>query len=585
MRIRMANTAMGKEKADIIIKGGHLVNVITAEIYPADVAIKGDRIAYVGNVDHTIGENTQIIDATDSYLVPGLIDQHAHTYESQMNIVEYAAAVLPLGITAIVTDFYGECVIGGVKAVRESIDIAKRETPLKILFALPMPAYYQNKPYEHTGHPTFEEMLEMMDWEECIGTNDTFGSKMIAGDSELELLVDEIQRRKLHVCGHGSELNEMESNAWMAFVRSTDDHECVNKEELLYKARLGIYISMRIGSGCVEIPNLCRALAENKIDTRRFTLNTDIISPIRIKQQGHIDNCIREVIKCGIPPIEAIRMATINTAECVKVEENLGSITPGKIADILLVRDIIDFDVKMVIANGKKVAESGKLIIPFKHVDYPSYAYNTVNLGRKLEAKDFQIKATKSTNTIRVISCNPTCVITHEEQAKLKAQDGFLCADVAKGIQKVASIDRCRRTGNIFCGFVKGFNLKKGAIASTYNPHNQNMTIVGTNDEDMALAANALVEYGGGFIVVDNGKILAKLELPLFGLLSDKPLDEIVKEYELIYNAAKDIGCSLPEPFHTLAFLGLPVIIGKIKITPKGLVDVWKEKYIDLIID
>jgi len=585
MRKLYADTAMGKDKADLVIKGGRLVNVITGEIYPADLAVKGDTIVYVGNVEHTVGEHTEVIDAQGRFLVPGLIDQHVHTYESQMSVVEYAAAVLPRGVTSIVTDFYGECVVGGMKAVRESIDIAQRETPLKILFVLPMPAFYQNKPFEHTGHPDLNEMLEMMDWEECVGTNDTFGAKMIAGDPDMQVIIDEAQKRNLHVCGHGSELNEMESNAWMAYVGRTDDHECGNKDEVIYKARLGMYISMRIGSGCVDLPNLCRALAETKMDTRRFTFNTDTIAPIRIIEQGHLDSCVREAIKCGVSPVEAIRMATINTAECVRVDEKLGSITPGKIADILLVRDLIDFDVETVIASGKRIADNGALVKPFKHVRYPDYAYNTVYLGRKLEAKDFQIKATKPSHKVRVIECRTTGIITFEDQMELEAKDGLLEADSSTGLQKVASIDRIRKTGDMFCGFVKGFGLKRGAIASTFNPHNQNMMIVGTNDEDMAVAANALADCGGGFIIVDGGKEIAKLELPLFGLLSDKNLEEVVEKFRRLYAAAKDIGCILPEPFHNIAFMGLPVIIGNMKITPKGLVDVWKEAYIDLIIE
>lgn len=585
-RYALAKVALGEEAADLVISGGDLVNVCTKEIYAADVAIKGDSIAYVGDCAHTIGENTKIIDAKGSYICPGLIDQHIHTYESQMDVVEYANAVVPLGVTGVVNDFYGECVIGGVKAVRSSLDIAKKQTPLKMFFALPMPAYYQNLPFYHVGHPTEDEMLEMMDWEECVGLNDTFGSKMIKNDPKMLKLVNEAQKRKLQVCGHGSELSERQSNAWMAYVRRTDDHECTEPDELLYKLRLGMYVSMRVGSGCVEIPKLARALARTNLDTRRITLNTDVCSPLRMSEEGHLDNCVRTCIRNGIRPIDAICMATINTAECIRKDELFGSVSPGKIADILLVKDLVDFRAHTVIANGRVVAVNGKLTEPFKRVPYPEFAYNTVRLRKELAPADFKISCgSGGPKKVRVIGCSDAGIITEELNMELWAGDGEICPDLSEDVLKIASIERTGRTGDMYTALIHGFGLKAGAIASTYNPHNQHMTIVGTNDEDMAFAANALTEMGGGFIVVDKGKLRAALPLPMFGLLSDMPLESVVEGVRAVYSAAWDLGCKLPEPFHTLAFVGLPVIIGNLKISPSGLVDVWAEKNVPLFLE
>lgn len=583
-RMDCAKVAMGEIPADMVIQGGKLVNVITGEIYPADVAIKEDRICYIGDCSHTVGKETVCYDAKGQYICPGLIDQHVHTYESQLSIVEYANAVVPLGITGIVTDFYGECVIGGVKAIRKSLDIAKAKTPLKMFFALPMPAFYQNRPYYHVGQPTLKEMIEMLDWPETVGLNDTFGIKMLQGDPDMAILVEEAQKRRLQVCGHGSELSEKQSNAWSAYVRRTDDHECVDPEELLYKARLGIYISMRIGSGCVEIPQLVKALAEYPIDTRRFTFNTDIISPSRIYAYGHLDNCVRESIRRGIRPIDAIRMGTLNVAECVRIDENYGSVTPGKIADLILVKDLTNFRADVVIANGKIVAQEGKLVQPFENQKYPDFAYRTVKLKRPVTGEDFRIPCDKAEQKVRAIRCSPTCVITKEEVISLRSVGGELHADVSQDTLKVAIMERTKLSGARFTGFVCGFGLKKGAVASTYNPHNQHLTVVGTNDEDMAFAVNTLVEMGGGFVVVADQTVVAKLELPLYGLLSDRPLEEVVKANDALNSAAASIGCVLPEAFHTLAFLGLPVIIGNLKITPDGLVDVWKEQHVDLFV-
>ncbi|PWM32514.1 MAG: hypothetical protein DBX58_03715 [Clostridiales bacterium] len=585
-RYALAKVALGKEAADLVICGGKLVNVCTKEVYDADVAIKGDSIAYIGDCTHTIDENTEIIDAKGKYICPGLIDQHVHTYESQMDVVEYANAVVPLGVTGVVNDFYGECVIGGIKAIRSSLDIAKKQTPLKIFFALPMPAYYQNLPFYHVGHPTEEEMIEMMDWEECVGLNDTFGSKMIANDPKMQRLIDEAQKRRLEVCGHGSELSEKQSNAWMAYVRRTDDHECTQPEELLYKLRMGMYVSMRVGSGCVEIPRLAKALSYADVDTRHITLNTDVCSPLRMSEEGHLDNCVRTCIKNGIHPIDAICMATINTAECIRKDDLFGSVAPGKIADIVLVKDLVDFRADTVIANGRVVAKDGKLLAPFKRAPYPEYAYNTVRLKREIRASDFAISCNSNTaQKVRAIGCSNEGIITTEIHTEIVPEDGFIRPDTERDILKIASLERTKLSGDMYTALIHGFGLKSGAIASTYNPHNQHMTIVGTNDEDMAFAANKLVEMGGGFIVVEKGEVKAALPLPMYGLLSDMPLESVVEGVRSVYSASWDIGCVLSEPFHTLAFVGLPVIIGNLKISPTGLVDVWAEKNVPLFIE
>lgn len=584
-RTVLANAALGKEPIDVLIRGGKLVNVYTGEIYPADVAIKGDSIAYVGDCSGLLLERAEVIDAKGMYLCPGLIDQHVHTYESHLNIVEFANAVMPLGVTGIVTDFYGECVVGGVPAVRNAIEIAKRQTPLKIFLALPMPAYYQNKPFEFNGHPNAEEMTEMMDWPECVGLNDSFGSKMIAGDPDMRLVVDQAQKRRLQVCGHGSELDEAQSNAWMAYIRRTDDHECVSAEELLYKLRAGMYVSMRIGSGCVNLPKLAPALAEHRIDTRRITMNTDVASPLRISEHGHLDNCVRTAIRCGVPPVDAIRMATLNTAECVRIDDLYGAVAPGKIADILLVEDLTDFRPAAVLSNGRLIAKNGTLLKRFESVPYPREARSTVRFPRRIRSEDFQIPAKDGAHTVRVVGCSDGTIITGELEAVLTASGGELRCDPGADVLKAASIERTGGKGELFTGFVKGFGLKKGAIASTYNPHNQHMMIVGADEADMALAANTLRECGGGFAVCCNGEVKAKLPLPLYGLLSDRPLEEVIQGVKAVYTAAWECGCTLSEPLHTLAFMGLPVIIGTLKISPFGLVDVWKEAYVDLIKD
>jgi len=586
VRKALIEVALGMVPADLVLKGGKLVNVLTGEIYGADVAVKGEHIACVGQVDHTIGPQTEVVDAGGMYLTPGLIDQHVHTYESQLSVPQYAAAVLPRGTTAITTDFYGESTVGGKPAVRFSLDIAK-STPLKVLFVLGVPGYYQNVPFGHSGVPTAQDMMEMLDWPECVGINDTFASKIIEEDPFLLELIQATQAKGKKVCGHGSEISGRALNAWVACVRNTDDHECVDPLEALEKARSGVWVSMREGSGCPNVADLCKAIAEYGADARRFTFNTDLRSPMDIVREGHIDNAIRTAIRQGVHPVTAVQIATINAAECVKVSDDLGSITPGKYADILLVRDLPRFDVKVVIANGRVVARDGRMVVPLPPSHYPPFAYNTVRLPRALGPEDLEIRVggERGEVKVRVIVASGDSLITEETHEMLTVRDGRLQPDVDRDILKIVSIERHHASGEMGKGFIKGFGLKDGAIASTYNPQHQNLQVVGANDRDMAVAANELARIGGGFVAVRGGQVVARLELPLFGLLSDEPLETVVQKYDRIYAAVAGMGSPLPAPFHTLAFVGLPITIGKLKISPKGLVDVWQEREVDLIVD
>lgn len=576
---------MGRIPADLVIRGGKLVNVLTGEIHRADVAVKGDRIACVGMVNHTVGERTRIVEAEGMYLAPGLIDQHVHTYESQLNIAEYAAAVLPRGTTAIATDFYGELTVGGKPAARFSLDLAKL-TPLKVLFLLGIPAYYQNGKFGHSGRPTAEDMLEMLNWPECIGLNDTFASKLLEEDEFLLELVETARAKRKKICGHGCEISGEKVSAWVALAGNTDDHECVSPLEAVEKARAGVWVSMRQGSGCAEVPALCRALTEYRVEPRRFTFNTDLRSPADILSEGHLDSAVRAAISQGINPVTAIEMATINAAECLGVDDDFGSITPGKFADLLLLRDLARFEVEVVIAGGMIVARRGEMTVPPPQFSYPDCARNTVRLSKAVRAEDLEIRPVgqREEVTVRVILASGHTLLTEELRETFRVRNGRIEPDPSRDLLKIVSIERHRGSGEMGKGFVKGFGLREGAIASSYNPQHQNLQVVGTNDLDMAVAANEVARLGGGFVVVRGGRVVACLELPLFGLLSDEPLVAVVNKYERALRAVAEMGCALPAPFHTLAFVGLPITIGKLKICSKGLVDVWQERLVGLVV-
>jgi adenine deaminase len=583
LKRRLIEVAMGQQPADLVVQGGKVVNVLTREIYPADVAILGDRIAVVGDADYTIGSETTIVDAQGQYLTPGLIDQHLHVHETQLNVVELAAAILPRGTTGICTDFYGEMVVGGKKAVRTCLD-ATRGLPLKVWFMLGTPGYYQNIPFGHSGWPTREDMFEMLEWPECYGMDDSFASKIGSGDPQILELVDAVQARGKKVCGHGSEARGRPLTAWMAYVRATDDHECVDPQEAVEKARLGLHISMREGSGCFNVSEVVKAITEYGMDPRRFCFSTDLISPVHIAEDGHIDNALRKAIQAGVPPVVAVQMATLNGAECLKVDDDYGSVSPGKVADILLVDDLAEFQVSGVIASGELVARDGKMIKALPSVRFPDWAYGTVRFPRPITAEDFALSVEngRSEVTVRVITASGMTLLTGEEHHQFPVQDGQVHADPERDILKIAAIERVQGTGEVGVGLIRGFGLQSGAIATTYNSQQQNLIVLGTNDQDMALAANKLAGVGGGFVIVDRGEVESLLELSLFGLESDQPYPQVLARLREMNDILANLGCHLPAAFHTLGFMGLPVDIGTLKISPKGLIDVWQNQVVDL---
>ena len=260
-------------------------------------------------------------------------------HESQLTISEFASAVIPRGTTGVATDHYGEMSVGGIKAVRESLDAA-RSLPLKVFFLLGGPGYYQNHPFGHSGVPTLDDMLEMLEWEECIGMNEAFAARIVDDEEKMISLVDAVIRSGKWVCSHGAEMTGERANAWMAYLGATDDHESVSAEDALLRARLGIYVSVREGAGCYNLDQVIRAITEHGVDHRRFCFNTDVPSTLSIVDDGHIDYLMRRAISAGVKPIAAIQMATLNAAECLRVDRDHGSLGPGKVADVLLVDDL-----------------------------------------------------------------------------------------------------------------------------------------------------------------------------------------------------------------------------------------------------
>ena len=584
----LIDVGMGRLAPTLVIKGGKLVNVHTAEIYTIDIAVKGDRIAYVGDAKELkITDRTKVVDARGKYVTPGLIDPHIHLYHAQLNITQVARALLPRGTTTVADGFYAIGIVSGVKGIRFCLKEIKK-TPLKIVFIIPALAYYQNKDLslpKTPNAPTFEDFQEMLDWSDCHGIEEAPYTPILNKEPDIISLLEKAVGQGKIITGHACGLSGGGLNAYLAMGASSD-HECGTTDEALERVRLGMRVIMRQGSAATDVAQVVKVITEHNVDTRYFSFCADVASTLKIVRTGHIDDCMRVAVSNGLNPVIAVQAATLNAAELLKIDDEIGSIAPGKIADILLLENLPNFKISMVIADGQLVVKESKFLVELECPEYPKFMYNTVKFQRTLKPKDFEIKAPKGRKeaTVRVIGVRDGTLITEDRRASIRVKDGLLQSDVERDLLKIAMVDRFHLSGSIGKGFVQGFKLKCGAIGTTYAPTTENLILLGTNDRDICLAANMIAEMGGGHIAVKDNHVLAQLELPLCGLLSDEPLEMVIEKQSKLYEVIREMGCEFIDPLSTLAFLGAAPEIGTLKICEKGIVNVPKLRLEPLIV-
>ncbi len=578
--------ARGEKKADLVIKNGHLINVCTAEILKyTDVAITHGRIALVGDAAHTIGEDTQVIDATDLYIAPGFMDGHIHVESSMLSVKEYARAVIPNGTTAIFMDPHEIANVLGLEGIKLMIEDGI-DVPLNVYTT--MPSCVPAAPgFEDTGAVLDAKMIsEAMQWDTIIGLGEMMNLPgVLKADTEVHNALQTTLAANKTITGHypmsgaGADLN-----AYIA-AGARCCHETVRSEDTLAKMRLGMYVQIREGSAWHDVKETIKAITEHSIDTRFANLVSDDTHPDTLLHLGHMNHIIRRAIEEGVNPITAIQMATLNVAECFNLSRDLGSVSPGKWADIVLLSDLPRVKVEKVIINGELVAAMGKMCVEMPRTTYPDFVKHTMHIGKVLTAKDFEIPApshyNQSSIKVHVIAVIDAQVGTTHQMSTLPIVKGVVQSDLSQDIVKAAVIERHSATGSIGKGFVTGFSIKEGAVASTVAHDAHNLLVLGTNDEDMAIAGNALAQVGGGMIVVKNRQVLAINPLPIAGLMSDAPLETVADRVAHIDEAWKLLGCPMESPFMTMALLSLAVI-PELRLTNKGLIDTVNFKMIDL---
>ena len=566
----LINVARGLEKADLVIKNAKLVNVLSEEIHECDIAIKEGIIAGIGKDYH--GERE--IDINGAYITPSFIDGHVHLESTMMLPKEFAKVVLPAGTTTVIIDPHEiSNVLGlhGISFMHEAV----RNLPIDVYTMLPscVPA----TPFETSGFdlnsydlsllidkPWVLGIAEMMNFPGVLNLDKNVMSK-------LELAKSKGKR----IDGHAPYLTGKDLCAYIASgVKS--DHECTTPEEAVERLRLGMYVMIREGTAAKDLNALIPVL--KTCNTRKCIFVTDDRHPSDLKE--HINGMVRRTVEAGVDPVKAVQIASLNTAEYFGLN-NLGAIAPGYKADMLILPDLKSFKPDVVIKNGNIVAENGKLSVPMEENEELSMR-NSVNV-RWITPEDFRIDAgIKDGNVkVRAIEVIPHQLITKSVESEVKVADGNALSNLENDTLKICVIERHRATGNIGKGFVKGFNLKSGAIASTVAHDSHNMIVIGTNDADMYEAAVALIKCRGGKVVVNNGEIISELSLPIAGLMSDREFDYVVDKCEELNRAAASIGCALNDPFMTMGFLSLPVI-PELKVTDKGVFDTNKFGFVNI---
>jgi adenine deaminase len=563
----LADVCMGREPADLVIAGGRMVNVHTREVLDGvEVAIKAGRIAMFGDCGHTRGAATKVLGADGAYLVPGLIDTHMHVESAMVTVGRFAEAVLPHGTTTVLIDNHEMANVLGLDGIRWMLEEGSA-LQLKVLLAVPscVPAL---PGFEDAGATiTPDDVREALRWEGVAALGEMMNMPgVIESDGATHEMIGAVLDARRPVTGHWS-MHGWDDHRLHAYAAAgvDSDHETVLRSDALAKLRAGMWVQLREGSAFHDVERLAPVLTEDGVDARHALLVTDDMHPETLATVGHLNHAVRTAISAGIDPLLAIQMATVNAAEYMGYRHDLGSIAPGRCADVLLVDDLAEMRPHLVLADGEPIGE-----VP--GYEYPARARDTVRLARMPTVDDFRVSARGESVRVRAIGMVPGELATEHRIIEAPVVDGEVRADPALDLAKAASIERHGGPGTVGLGFVQGLGLTRGAVASTVAHDNHNLLVVGMDDGDMLAAVRRLRETGGGMVAVDGGEVIGEVRLPIAGLISDRTVTEVAEEVRSLARAYRALGCELEYPFMMVSFLSLGVIPA-LRVTNRGLVD------------
>ncbi|HSQ90325.1 adenine deaminase [Romboutsia sp.] len=570
-----------KHHADVVLYGGNVVNVLTREIYTADIAIKGKYILLIGDCEDLIGEDTLVVDVRGKYLSPGFIDSHMHFESSMLTVTEFSRLSIPSGTTTLIADPHEIGNALGPVGMKAMADEANK-VPNYVRFVVP--ALTPDCPSLETAgvDVSSKDMEDLLNYKNIIGIGELQGfsnAKHVYRNTPeviTDLLASTTYAKSIGkvVDGNAPELFGKELAAHIICTGGKCScHETTTKEECVEKLRQGVYVFMREGSTQKNMGECIRAVTEEGLDSRRCILATDDMVSEDLEKLGHMNEIVKRTIKQGVNPVEAIQMVTINPATYFNLEDR-GVLSPSKVADIAIINDLEEMDVEAVFIDGKLVATDGELLVDLPKYTYPNTVKNSVKREKLVEA-DLEIRSDKKEVTVRCIKAIPDQNLTECLEEVTKVKSGVVEADVSNDLLYIACVERYGRNNNIGKAFVKGFGLKKGAFAESVAHDTHNITVVGTNIADMVVAVNKVIEMSGGIAVVNNGRVLEELRLPVGGLITDELTGSEVSEKiaSLEKTVSQDLGGTIHAPFMHLSFLALSTS-PKWKITDKGLIDV-----------
>ena len=583
----LVNVAMGRTPADLVIRDGQWVSVQSGEIIPhTDIAIKDERIAFVGeDASHTIGEDTQIIEAQGRYLVPGLLDGHMHVESGMITVTEFVRAVARRGTTGVFVDPHEIANVFGLDGVRLMVDEAAGQ-PIHVW--VQMPSCVPSAPGLETPGAAIgpDEVAEAMAWDGIIGLGEMMNFPgVFLSDEKMHAEMAATVAAGKTIGGHYAAPDlGLPFHGYVA-GGPQDDHEGTREEDAIARVRQGMKAMLRYGSAWHDVASQVTAITQKGLDSRHFILCTDDSHAETLVEDGHMDRVLRHAIAQGLKPMTAIQMATINTAEHFGLSRDLGQISPGRYADILLVSDLHNFQAEEVVAKGQVIARDGKLLVDLPAYPYPEWAIHSVHLGKTLTADDFALRVDgrPSTVTANVIGIIENQAPTKRLRLEMPVVDGKVPIDAERDILKIAVVERHKGTGEVSVGLVQGFELQgRCAIATTVAHDSHHMIVVGTDEAMMTQAANKLSEVGGGQVVIRDGEVIGLVELPIAGLMSNQRAEVVAEKAATVLDGFRACGCTINNPNMTMSLLAL-VVIPELRISDLGLVDVTRFEFVPVI--
>ena len=570
--------ALGEQPAGLVIRGGRLVNVYSGEIYFADVAIKGGRIAAVSQAgaadnERWVGEDTAVVDVGGRYLVPGFIEGHIHVGATSLAVTEMARLLVPYGTAAIVTDFNEATKVQGPQVARYYLDEAKH-TPMTVYYS---PFHTSLIPTDGRDGVSLEQLDEMMSWPEAKEFREWNVQQHRSANPKVRRGGEMAREHGLRLAGH---LRLFMGGLLQASVASgaVSDHETYTVEEAVERIRAGVALQIRFGSAhWHEIHDILRVVTEKRLDSSLVMFSTDEQEIVDVRDHGFLDHRVRMAIEHGVPPLDAVRMASLNPARYLGVTGDLGGIAPGRKAFVNVVDNLRSFTIDEVIYGEQVVARGQSYIADLPRPSYPQEFYGTVKLPRPLTASDFVIAAPAGASTAkaRVIGFHPEAMGSKELHLDLPVEDDQVQIDLSQDVVKLASVERIAGIGKHGVGFVRGLKLRQGALGFTYHPGPSELALIGADDADMALVGNRIAELGGGLVVALDGEILAEVPMPLHGVVSDAPAEEVEAGMRHAKRMiAEQLGIDFISNYYRLTGFFIPGVSPELRMSVRGLLKV-----------